>query len=562
MMVLGLINTTLLAKDVEGDRLKDSLMNQVFLHLGNNQIDSALYYNDLVCELYDNADNKTEFIRSKIYRAELLRTVVSLDLALEELLNVQELLSFSTSSTVNAFYYNRLAAIQFERKEKQAALDAVKLSQKYEISEKGAKWIFYSNLNLLGSIYRDLEEWQKAIGVLEETITAAKQVDNQVEMYSALKNLGLLYFRKGDFRKAINAFNQYRQYDYVGIDRANISDNYRFLGHSYKALNILDSAFLYLDSAHASTLKGMQEMVDNRMDDYRISADLSKQKLENDILTTEGEKARLRIIILIGVLIFIICISVLFYRQKRGYKSLNSKQQELNAELEQSLSFKNKLIAIVAHDIRNPMASLTSLIHLYNGGLIEKQDLKKMMAKLEASAVSVNFLIENLLNWVLSQKESLKPVYKSFNLSELVTKTCLEVESQLKAKDLSLEVQGFKSEEYINSDDSMINLVLRNVLSNAIKFSRKDSEVIVSYKKDESHHHVIVQDFGVGMTKLEVAKLTEGEISSQFGTNNEKGTGLGLALSKEFLTALGASYKIVSEKGRGTEFTILLPITS
>ena len=273
-MALGLINTTLLAKDVEGDRLKDSLMNQVFLHVGNNQIDSALYYNDWVCELYDNADNKTEFIRSKIYRAELLRAVVSLDLALEELLNVQELLS---------------------------------------------------------------------------------------------------------------------------------------------------------------------------------------------------------------------------------------------------------------------------LIHLYNEGVIEKQDLKKMMAKLEASAVSVNFLIENLLNWVLSQKESLKPVYKSFNLSELVTKTCLEVESQLKAKDLSLKVQGFKSEEYINSADSMINLVLRTVISNAIKFSRKGSEVILSYKKDESHHHIIVQDFGIGMTKLEVAKLTEGEISSQFGTGNEKGTGLGLALSKEFLTALGAS---------------------
>ena len=118
-----------------------------------------------------------------------------------------------------------MAAIQFERKEKQAALDAVKLSQKYEISEKGAKWIFYSNLNLLGSIYRDLEEWQKAIDVLEETITLAKQGDNQVEMYSALKNLGDLYFRKGDFRKAINAFNQFRQYDYVGIDRANISYN-------------------------------------------------------------------------------------------------------------------------------------------------------------------------------------------------------------------------------------------------------------------------------------------------------------------------------------------------
>lgn len=552
----------LCAKDLTKSRFTDSLKGKIWNHLDNDQIDSALYETDLLYAVYLEEGNTTEIIRTKTQRAELLRTAASLDLALAELELLEDLLETTQSSTVKAFYYNRLAAIQFERQEKEAALKAVRISQEYEDLDSGAQWIVYSNFNILGAIYRDREEWGKSIEVLNKTIEAARKIDDKDEMYLALKNLGQMYYRKGDFREAIKAFHQYRSNDFIGLDRANISENYRLLGHSYRALNILDSAYIFLDSAHASTLEGMQEMVNNRTDDYRIAAELNKQKLENEILSTESEKSQLKIIILIVVLIFIISISGVFFKQKQSYKKLNAKQHELNKELELSLAFKNKLIAIVAHDIRNPMASLSGLLHLYNEGLVEKQDLKEMMAKLEASAVSVNFLIENLLNWVLNQKEALKSVSKPFNLSEAVDRTCLEVQSQLRAKDLSLQVYGFKSDELINSDESMLSLVIRNLLSNAIKFSTKGSEVIVSYAKDGSNHHIVIQDFGVGMTKLELENLAEEEVSSQFGTENEKGTGLGLAISKEFLKALGASFEINSEKGKGTEFIILLPLKS
>ena len=105
----------------------------------------------------------------------------------------------------------------------------------------------------------------------------------------------------------------------------------------------------------------------------------------------------------------------------------------------------------------------------------------------------------------------------------------------------------------------MLSLVIRNLLSNAIKFSPEGSEIVVSYDKDEKSDCVIIKDFGIGMTELEVGNLAEGEIKSHFGTNDEKGSGLGLALSKEFLKAIGASFKINSEKGKGTEFIIFIP---
>ncbi len=547
-----------LAKSVN-EPVVDSLNGLVQLHLDNNHLDSALLVTDILYQILLEKDDYVEMVRAKTLRAELLRTSASLDLALDELMGVEELLDLVESHTVKAFYYNRLAAIEFERRNKKLALAAVQESQKYPKLDENAEWIVFSNFNILGAIYRDFEDWEKSIEVLKRTISAAKELGERDEMYLGLKNLGLLYYRKGDFRKAISAFKKYQTNNFIGLDRANISENYRFLAHSYAALGRFDSAYILLDSAHSSTLEGMQELVDSRTNDFRIASELSQQKLENEILLTESEKAQLRIIILIVVLLFILSIAAIFFRQKQSYKRLNRKQQELNRELELSLTFKNKLIAIVAHDIRNPMASLTSLIHLYNEGLVEKKDLKSMMAKLEASAVSVNFLIENLLNWVLSQKELLKSVNKPFNLAQVVDRTCLELESQLKAKNIGLKQFGFKENQRINSDASMLSLVIRNILSNAIKFSSDGAEVLVSYTDDNDNHQISIKDFGRGMTKAELEKLAKGEISSQHGTHQEKGTGLGLALSKEFLKALGANFKIKSEKDKGTEFLILIP---
>lgn len=560
LIVLLLVKATpLVAQNDDRKETRDSLYAALSQYLDRNSVDSALATTDYLYQLELKSGTTEGQVRAKIHRAEILRAIASLELAFEALNDVAEQAKSLQPSTVKSYYYNRLAAIEFERKNKKEALKAVKESQHID-SLKNFKWRIFSNLNILGSIYRDNEQWDKAVETLELTIEKAVEANDTSEMYQAIRNITMAYYRMGAFRKAIDAGFRYQNYTTPAINRNFKSDNFRLIARSYHSLGIYDSAYQFLDSAHKLTLDGLQEMVLKRTDGYRVASELEKQKLENSILVAEQDKAQLRSLMLFVVLFLLILIAFIFYRQKQNYKTLNIKQQELNTELESSLVFKNKLIGIVAHDIRNPLSSLTGMIHLYNEGLVSNADMKDMMSKLEASAVSVNFLIENLLNWVLSQKQALKPNPKSFNLSDLVDKTCLEAEAQLKAKDLSLQVYGFKSDELIESDQSMLSLVIRNLLSNAIKFSNKGSEIIVSYEESESFKTIKIKDFGLGMANELINRLLSEDDSSQSldGTASEKGTGLGIALSKDFLKVINGSLDIKSKEGQGSEILIKL----
>tara|TARA_R110002050_G_scaffold292053_2_gene447033 strand:+ start:4426 stop:6180 length:1755 start_codon:yes stop_codon:yes gene_type:complete len=551
--------TKIYAQNLESESLEDSLKVKSNEHFTEGRMDSALVVTDMLYALYAERGDTAEIIRTKANRAEILRSVVSLDLAYEDLMTVKLIAEAMETSLVKSLYYNRLAAIQYERREMAEALAAVKKSQAYHASGK-AEWLNFSNLNILGAIFRDEAKWDKAIEVLERTYKLSQNVDDNSEMYLALKNLGMTYFRKGDYRNAVETYKLYISNKVMGLDRQDISEGFRFLARSYKGLGIMDSAYIFLDSAHKHTLDGMQEMIDHRIDDFRISNELDKEKLENSVLLAEGERSKLRILILVVVLFFIFFIAVVFFRQKQNYKNLNAKQQELNIELGHSLAFKNKLIAIVAHDIRNPMTSLTGVLHLYNQGMIGKDDLKMMMSKLEASAVSVNFLIENLLNWVLNQKETLDPKIESLNLSALLKKTLLELETQSQAKGLSIKTMGLSEDVTVQADESMLNLVIRNICSNGIKFSHQGSEINISYQAGINHHLIMIKDFGVGISKEETERLMGlGKNTSTKGTNNEKGTGLGIALSQDFLRAMQGSLEIKSKLGQGTEVLIKLP---
>ena len=539
--------------------LHDSLYGKIQFHLSNGDIDSALIVSDLLYRHYTERDDQMEIVRSRVHKAEILRTIVSLDLAFESLKEVQKLNESLEPSTVKSYYYNRLGAIEYERKNYDAAIAAVKESQKID-ELKNYKWRIFSNLNILGAIYRDREQWDQSVEILRKAYEEAKSLNDTAEMYLSLKNLGMAQYRMGDYRGAINSAKLYSNYDWISYDRMNVSDNFRLVAKAYAELGIMDSAFMSLDSAHKHTLDGMQAIVDKRTDNFRIANELDNQKLENSVLIAEKEKSQLQSLMLIIVLILIILLAIVFFRQKQGYKKLNAKQQELNQALEKSLGFKDQLIGIVAHDIRNPMSSLTGVIHLYNEGLIGRDDLKEMMSKLEASAVSVNFLIENLLNWVLNQKQALVANLQPFNISKLIDKTMKEVEAQSKSKGLSIQVYGFKANLELNSDEMMLGLVIRNLLSNAIKFSFNNAEIIVSYKEDVSGHHVVIKDFGVGMSTELLQRVSGGMKETQEGTSHEKGTGLGLELSREFLKAIGGSLVIKSEKGKGTEIDIVLPL--
>jgi two-component system sensor histidine kinase/response regulator len=549
----------LMGQSNSAQNLHDTLYDKISYHLERLESDSALAVTDIIYNLYSEKENIYELVRVKVRRAEILRSVVSLDLALDNLLEVQKMVECLEPSDVKSYYYNRLAAVQYERKNADEAITAVRESQRID-SLKNYKGRILSNLNILGSIYRDRKDWEKSLSILSKTYQKAKEDNDTSEMCLAILNLGITQYRKGDYRDAINSAKIYQNYNSTRLEVQNISDNFRILSRSYWHLGVLDSAYNYLDSADRQTLEKMQEIVEKRTDGYRMSNELDKQRLENSILLAEKENSSSQIFFLALTLIFLILLAIIFYRRKQNYKKLHAEKNALYLESENSLLFKNQLIGIVAHDIRSPMSSLTGLIQLYNEGFVNNADLKSMMSKLEASAVSVNFLLENLLNWVLNQKEALNPKIESVNLSALLEKTILELESQTKAKSLSIQISGLKKDVFVSADEAMLNLVIRNICSNGIKFSKEGSELIISYQETENSKLIIIKDFGVGMTKEFKDKLLmEDSRQSQEGTANERGSGLGISISKDFLSAMNASLDIRSQKGKGTEVLIVLP---
>ncbi|WP_372645560.1 sensor histidine kinase, partial [Ancylomarina sp.] len=171
-----------------------------------------------------------------------------------------------------------------------------------------------------------------------------------------------------------------------------------------------------------------------------------------------------------------------------------------------------------------------------------------------------NSLLENLLQWAKSQLGSIKHQAIEFNLSEVIEEN-IEIQ-RLKAKEKSIEINShIDKNSHVYADINMINTVIRNLISNAIKFSYPKSEINIFTKVDNKMLQLSVQDYGVGINQEQQDKLFKIESNtSTLGTNNETGTGLGLILCKEFVETNGGSIWIESEKSKGASFIFTIPL--
>lgn len=184
----------------------------------------------------------------------------------------------------------------------------------------------------------------------------------------------------------------------------------------------------------------------------------------------------------------------------------------------------------------------------------------EMLQIINSSSKTAYNLLENLLNWARTQNGPVSAIPETLDLSELV-KDCidfLDVSARLK----NIQIQN--SCHYnlmVHTDKNMINTVIRNVLSNAIKYSKKDSNVNISFEESQHEfHQLIITDFGVGIKEKNLKKLTDSnQIVTTKGTLGETGTGLGLLISKEFMELNKGKLEIESKCGIGTTVKVLIP---
>ncbi|HEY9008841.1 sensor histidine kinase [Ohtaekwangia sp.] len=227
-------------------------------------------------------------------------------------------------------------------------------------------------------------------------------------------------------------------------------------------------------------------------------------------------------------------------------------------ELEKLNATKDKLFSIVSHDLRGPVRQVQDILNLIDLNYISEKELRAMMPKLKDNVSQTLSLTENLLFWAKNQMEGIQVKPSVFNMSLIVDENIQLLRPFASSKHISL-INAVSEPLLVYADSDMIRLVLRNLMSNAIKFTSKGGVVTVEYKRLIQHTLISVEDTGTGMSEEEVSMLMSDVHFTKYGTSGEKGAGIGFNLCKEFIEKNGGVVTVTSELYKGSKFSFTVP---
>lgn len=240
---------------------------------------------------------------------------------------------------------------------------------------------------------------------------------------------------------------------------------------------------------------------------------------------------------------------------EKKLKDSKNKLKELN-------STKDKLFSIIAHDLRGPFNSIEGFSDLImnNLGRFNQVELKKYLGLINTSANNSINLLDNLLNWAKSQTDQIVFSPKKINITAIIGEILNLLEPTALVKNITLKQRQSEPIKCF-ADENMTRVVIRNLISNAIKFTNENGEIIVTQKTIKKEIEITVSDNGVGIKKEIIKEIFDvSKNKSTLGTANEKGSGLGLLLCKEFVRKNCGEIWVESIEGKGSDFKFTLPI--
>ena len=328
--------------------------------------------------------------------------------------------------------------------------------------------------------------------------------------------------------------------------------------------------------------------------EYQLETELRESKIEllnKDYAIKELEVKRIRIfnvalsiilILLAGTFIGVLMLLRIIRARKKLLEeqnkeivnqrnSIEQKNRRLNEaneklalsedNLKKLLKTKDKIFSIIAHDLRSPFVAMVGLTDVLQKKALQGNfnDIPKFAIHINDSSQKLLNLIDNLLHWSRSQTGKLKLIPQTLSVRKLADEVLSIMQPQAEAKKINLKIE-MADDLFVFADYDSISTVLRNLVSNAIKFTHENGMVILSAHKQEGRLHIVVSDKGIGIRAEDLDKIFA--IDEQFttkGTHEETGSGLGLVICKEFVEQNKGSIIVESKPGEGTTIRISLP---
>ena len=236
---------------------------------------------------------------------------------------------------------------------------------------------------------------------------------------------------------------------------------------------------------------------------------------------------------------------------------------EKTEELRRTIVGRDKLYSVIAHDLRSPLASIKMVLNMLVLTLSKESlgsEMYQMLEMANHSTEDVFSLLDNLLKWTKSQVGKLNVVYMDFDINEVINGV-IEIFSLVSASKNIKLVHTSNSPVMVHGDIDMLKTILRNLLSNALKFSYENSQILIDTSISDGMAVISVKDSGKGMSKEDQGRLLKTETHfSSYGTNNEEGSGLGLLLCQDFANKNGGRLWFDSEEGEGSTFYFSVPL--
>jgi signal transduction histidine kinase len=292
------------------------------------------------------------------------------------------------------------------------------------------------------------------------------------------------------------------------------------------------------------------------LSDYELDAKektIQSLETENAVERQRRKNSQLMIVFVSIVALLLAALSVVFWRM-RQWKAREAKT------LEEVNRLKTKLFSVISHDLRGPINNLESLLAMAMKEYVTQEEFKSISVKLKSSLNVSQNTLENLLNWSLGQMDGIRTQKTDFDVVRVINDVLQLSEESAARKNISL-LSKTEDAIRVNADVNQVNLILRNIINNAIKFSQHKSTVVVKTVMLNGFCKIEVCDNGLGMTPEEIEMvLNSNEYFTKTGTDREKGTGLGFLLCKDFIHRNGGEVSIQSEVGKGTCVTFTLPL--
>ncbi|MEL6537913.1 MAG: tetratricopeptide repeat-containing sensor histidine kinase [Bacteroidota bacterium] len=471
------------------------------------------------------------------------------------------------------------------------AREALELAKTYQ-QQDGIGYAY----RLLGEVYGiGYVQPREALGYLNQAYEIFLANDDQQSLTEVYFEMGRNYTALAQFTKADSLLN-------LAKDNAEKLDNPYSLLEVYRIYRDLEEArlnyqvslqYYKLSEVLRDSLRGYNQY-------WQIAkqqTDLKTKELGQEIAEFEG-RTRLQKSILILVSVFAFGLAVLLgviYRINRQRNLTNAKLREQNDEIEAynvELSQKNeeiaaqadwlrdsndqikkqtdelsklnrmkdRMLSVISHDFRSPLNSLRGALMLLNSQQLPPDQLQMVTDDINNKLNRTLNLVDNLLQWTRNQLMGVEVNRQQLNMHDLGDETFNLLQPLAEGKRITL-VNHIAEDTTIDADLEMMKVVLRNLVSNAIKFTLKGGEVRVESKIEDHYLSISVIDTGIGMTPDKVDRLFElGTDRSSLGTANEKGTGIGLLLCKEFIEKHGGHIHVISIEEKGSTFTFSLPL--